>query len=103
MDGNFIFAMFLTALAAMWTGQAKSETLATIKNKSGGQMVLTDVKCSSKPGLVAYSASPKGGTLFGCWFYDDQYVFITWSDGETRTYPKSGWYFPKLGTTTNDT
>jgi hypothetical protein len=74
---------------------ARADTVATLKNQGGGQIVLTDIKCRTMSGMVAYGTHPNNSTLFGCWFLDDIFVHITWSDGDTRSYPRTaGWYFP---------
>lgn len=70
---------------------AWADTIATVPNTADGKMVLTDIKCTDKPGWVVYSSSPKATTQFGCWFSDDSMVHITWSDGDFRSYPLNRW------------
>ncbi len=75
----------------MAIGTAHAATVAESRNKGGGKMVLTDIKCSSQTGYVAYSVVPNQSTLGGCWFVDDQFVHIRWSDGDYRAYPIENW------------
>lgn len=68
---------------------AQADTVATLRNKSGGLIVLTDVQpniCKGFAGSV-YSTSETNQTLWGCWFSDDTMVHVRWSDGDTRAYP----------------
>lgn len=95
MQRNTIIVMILLILFAFVTVEARAETFATQSNRAGGLIVLTTVKCSTRSGLVAYSTLPSGSTQFGCWFYDENFVHITYSDGDTRSYPKTGWTFAK--------
>lgn len=76
---------------------ANADTIATAENNNGGLLVLTDVQCKEKKTLVAYSTNKNNQTLFGCWFLDDSFVFITWNDGDTRTYPFYIWNMRKKG------
>ena len=77
-------------LALILVGYAQAGTVAMMKNNAGGMIVLTDVKCDKKS-LVVYANADNGKTMFGCWFADDNFVFIRWNDGETRTYPLTDW------------
>lgn len=70
---------------------AHAETIATAQNDGGGIMVLTDIKCKDSKSLVAYSTTNNNKTLLGCWFLDDNFVFIIWNDGDVRTYPFGIW------------
>ena len=75
-----------------------AETVATAQNDGGGILVLTNVKCNDKKSMVAYTTiTSSSKTLFGCWFVDDNFVFIAWSDGDTRTYPFYIWDVKKKG------
>ncbi len=62
-------------------------TVATALNIGGGLIVLTDDKCSGKEGLIAYTNDKTGRTTIGCWFPEDSFIFVRWSDGDIRTYP----------------
>jgi hypothetical protein len=66
---------------------AHADTVATATNASGGMIVLTNTKCSNKTGMVAYTNDNVGRTTLGCWFAEDTFVFVAWSDGDVRTYP----------------
>lgn len=94
MQRNIIIVIILLILFAFVTVDARADTFATTPNKGGGLIVLTTVKCSTRSGLVAYSTMPSGSTQFGCWFYDENFVHITYNDGDTRSYPKTVWSFP---------
>lgn len=96
MHRNTIVVVVLLLLFAFVTVDARAATVATLPNKGGGQIVLTDIKCRSMSGNVAYGTHPNMSTLFGCWFADDIFVHVTWSDGDTRSYPiNAGWVFPR--------
>lgn len=82
---NIIYAILLAASIC------QAETLATSPNQSGGLFVLTDVKCTKKPGLIAYTTSPDNPTAFGCWFVDDNFVHINWDNVGVRSYDFSNW------------
>ena len=79
-------------LALLFACSAQAGTVAAMKNNAGGLIVLTDIKCDKKS-LVVYANTGNGQTAFGCWFADDNFVFIRWNDGEVRTYPFSDWTF----------
>lgn len=86
MHRNTIVVVILILLFAFVTVEARAATVAESNNRAGGKMILTDLKCTSQRGLIAYSHMPDRPTLLGCWFIDDNYVFIEWSDGDLRTY-----------------
>ena len=68
---------------------ATADTVATLRNKAGGVIVLTDVQtdtCKAFAGSV-YTTVDNGKSLWGCWFSDDLMVHVRWSDGDTRAYP----------------
>jgi len=75
-------------LAAMTTVAAHADTVATLRNKAGGVIVLTDVTTDSCRGFVgaAYSTTSSNRTMWGCWFSDDLMVHIKWSDGDSTAY-----------------
>lgn len=68
---------------------AFADTMATLRNSAGGQIVLTDVETSQCKGFVgaAYTTADNNQTYWGCWFSDDLMVHIRWNDGDTRAYP----------------
>ena len=79
---------FLPVLALCF-GLAQAETIATLKNKAGGYIILTDVATDRCRGFVgaAYATMENNQTTWGCWFSDDMMVHIRWYDGDTRAYP----------------
>jgi hypothetical protein len=81
----------LLLVLALIAGNCLAETIATSPNQSGGLFVLTDVKCSSEPGLVAYTTKPNSNTAFGCWFVDENFVHINWKNVGLRSYEINGW------------
>lgn len=89
-----LLATLILAAAPAFAG-----TVATATNNSGGILVLTDVKCEGKNTLVAYTTSSMGNTLFGCWFLDDNFVLISWADGDIRSYPFGIWVMKKKNPT----
>jgi len=97
MHRNCLIIIILLLFFGLWMETSKAESIATMPNKAGGQFVLSDIKCTDKPGYVAYATAKSASTLFGCWFYDDQYVHIMWSDGDTRSYNRTGWTVVKSG------
>jgi hypothetical protein len=76
-------------LALAFCGFAHADTVATLKNKAGGLIILTDVvteQCRNFVG-AAYTTRSDNQTSWGCWFSDDMMVHIRWHDGDTRAYP----------------
>jgi hypothetical protein len=78
----------LIALLLLITSQASATILATLDNKAGGKIVLTNTQVDTcKNGYAAYSTSPTSNTSWGCWFVDEEFVHITWlDDGNTHSY-----------------
>lgn len=66
---------------------AHADTVATAQNNGGGMIVLTNSKCTSREGMVAYTNDGTGRTTLGCWFPEDSFIFVAWNDGDVRTYP----------------
>lgn len=82
-------AFKLLPLIALCAGLSHAEVVATLKNRAGGYIVLTDVvtdRCREFAGSV-YTTSDNNQTTWGCWFTDDVMVHIRWNDGDTRAYP----------------
>ena len=70
---------------------ASAESIAYLANKGGGRIVITDEACSNQKGKIAYTTG-NTDTILGCWFLDDLYVHIVWSDdGKLRSYPLENW------------
>lgn len=76
-------------IALALCGVVNAETIATLKNKAGGYIILTDVATDRCRGFVgaAYATMENNQTTWGCWFSDDMMVHIRWYDGDTRAYP----------------
>ena len=89
----------IIAAALLAISTAHAGILATLQNDGGGQIVLTDIACSSIQGAkVAYATSPKTNTLTGCWTIDEQYVHIFWDDDQKiRSYELFLWKVNKKG------
>lgn len=82
--------LVILLMAASFCTQAAS--VATMQNDAGGVTVLTSSHSSTCTGVmyVAFANSRGGGrTLFGCWSFADDFVFITWADRTTSSYPLS--------------
>ena len=73
----------LTAAALVGAYNAHALTLIQ-PNVAGGKMVLTGTTCP-KPGFAvlkqAYSFTPNGSAIFGCWTMMDGMVHISWDNG----------------------
>lgn len=83
----------LMIVLALCAGMAQAETIATLRNKAGGLIVLTDVvteRCKGFAGAV-YTISDNNQTQWGCWMSDELMVHVRWSDGDTRAYPIDNW------------
>jgi len=83
MKRLLIVALLLLSLNASAAG-----IIAETTNKGGGNISLTDMKCTTiKDTFIAYSNLSDGRTLLGCWASDEDNVFVRWSDGDLRSYP----------------
>jgi hypothetical protein len=82
---------FLLGLSLILSFACNADTVAFLKNKAGGLIMLTDSKCSDKKGLFAYGNDSNGTTFIGCWFVNDLFVFIRWETGDLKTYPIMDW------------
>lgn len=92
----FVTVILVTVIAAILFNTAEAAPLAYSRNELGGKIVLTDVKCTTGSGSVAYSTNPKGQSVFGCWVYDDVYVHILWNGtASPRAYDLSTWQLVK--------
>ena len=83
----FKAAILATALAISVSAQA--DVIATLENKAGGLIYLTDVAtkgCSSNMKAV-YATSKEGKSIWGCWFVDDVSVHIKWDSGDSSAFP----------------
>ena len=82
----------LLGLSLALCGFCNADTVAYMKNNAGGVIVLTDVKCD-KNSFIVYGNTKDGTTITGCWFLDDNFVFVKWSSGDLKTYPFTAWTF----------
>ena len=71
----------------------KAETIATLNNKAGGKIVLTDRPCIHK-GVThdklnfVYNYGTSGASSEGCWGIEGDVVSVVWFDSEgTMRYP----------------
>lgn len=88
---SIIIAVVL-AFAVGYVVNAKADTIAHIDNNLGGKIVITDTKCTTGAGHVAYSTNPKGESLLGCWVHDDSFIHILWNGNVNfNSYAYSGW------------
>jgi len=60
--------------------------LATSPNQGGGRIALTDEPCTDTT-FIAISFVENGDTVTGCWFSEQELVFIKWDDQTVKTYP----------------
>ena len=60
--------------------------LATSPNAVGGRIALTSEKCNESS-YIAFSFAENGDTISGCWFSEQELVFIKWENGTVKTYP----------------
>lgn len=87
MSKTKFIAMLLAAYAFVAWNDARAEAIAQIPNKSNGSIILYNTKgaCLNNQ-KTAIARSESGSTLFGCWFYYEELVWVRWSDGDIRTY-----------------
>jgi hypothetical protein len=69
---------------------AQAGAIATMPNKAGGKIVLTDEACVHKgktyDGLArAYNYSVEGYTTEGCFTVEDETVVVIWNDGSANS------------------
>lgn len=79
--------LLLTLLLAV--GVAHADVIATMENRAGGLIYLTDVSlkgCGSN-GRAVYATSKEGKSIWGCWFVDDVSVHIKWDSGDSSAFP----------------
>lgn len=77
----------LLALALIAPALAHADVVATSPNTGGGQIVLTDEPGKCQPGTKAmFARIPGGSAIFGCWAYNDGFVFVKYTDGDVRIY-----------------
>ena len=69
---------------------AQAAAVATMPNRAGGKIVLTDEACVHKgkkyDGLNrAYNYSTEGYTTEGCFMVEDETVVVIWNDGSANS------------------
>lgn len=70
-------------------GVAHAEVIATLVNKAGGIIALTNETgygCTGNT-RIAYSTSTSASTSIGCWAMDDYMVHIKWDGDKIWSYP----------------
>jgi hypothetical protein len=91
-----VLVALLFSFVVGYISNARAEVLAQTGNNLGGKIVITDVKCTTGAGYVAYSTNPKGETLLGCWVHDDSFIHILWNNSNNpNSYPYNGWVMSK--------
>lgn len=69
---------FVVAVTLGYVANARADVIAHMPNKLGGKIAITDAKCKTGSGFVAYSTNPTGESIFGCWVHDNTFVHILW-------------------------
>ena len=78
--------LFIAAL--LFAGAARAEIIATMPNKAGGMIYLTNnVTEKCKPLRAMFANSAGGNSIFGCWFLDEIVIHIKWDDTGTSAFP----------------
>ena len=65
---------------------ATNVVLAFSNNDAGGKIVLTHTKCEKSTTYVAYTTAQDGKIDYGCWTYDELYIFINWDKDGLNNY-----------------
>jgi hypothetical protein len=82
----------LLLIAALVAAPAMADSWA-MPNQSGGEIVVTDKPCPGYKNLRhAYTYTPSGKALNGCWYLDDTMIKLVWDDGTTYAYPADNFY-----------
>ena len=78
----------LTGLMAILAIQADAEIIATMPNKAGGMMYLTNNTTDRcKPLRAMFANNSDGKSIWGCWMIDEMIIHIKWDDGGTSAFP----------------
>lgn len=78
--------LLLTLLLA--ASAAHAEIIATMPNKAGGMLYLTNnVTEKCKPFRTMFANNSEGKSIFGCWFLDEVVIHVRWEDGGTSAFP----------------
>ena len=83
---SLITALLLSLLSA----NVSAEAIASMPNRAGGKIVLTNEACVYKnktyDGLKrAYNYSVEGYTTEGCFIIEDETVVVIWNDGTANS------------------
>lgn len=85
--------ILIGAVLALATTVCNAETIATLNNKAGGKIVLTDRPCVHK-GVThdklnfVYNYDTTGYSSEGCWGVEGEVVAVVWFDSQaTMRYP----------------
>jgi len=81
---------YLAVLALLIPNLAQAVAIATMPNRAGGKIVLTDEACVHQgkkyDGLKrAYNYSTEGYTTEGCFIIEDETVVVIWNDGSANS------------------
>lgn len=86
---KYLTAFLLTFIAF----STQAGIIAKARNKSGGDLALTDAVCSKGGGHVFLARAPSGQTAFGCYAVDSGLIIVRYDDGTTYTYESSSFTF----------
>lgn len=85
MKKLFVTLPLLASLLAPTLTQAA--VIATTENKNGGVIALTNNKCpKNKAGRIVFAMSSGGTSVYGCYVLDDDFIHVSWDDGDTSIY-----------------
>lgn len=78
-------AYIVALVLALTATQANANAVASMPNKAQGEIILTDVSADTcgENGLIVYSTSPNGPTIYGCWYTDGHMIHATFNNGRT--------------------
>lgn len=81
---------YLAVLALMIPTMVQAAAIATMPNRAGGKIVLTDEPCVHKgktyDGLNrAYNYGAQGYTTEGCFVVEDETVVVIWDDNSANS------------------
>ena len=78
----------LASLLLCLSAHASADTIATLPNKAGGKIVLTDEVCAPNSRerydslWRAYNYGSSGGTSDGCWLAEDETIVVIWINAD---------------------
>lgn len=86
-----IVRIICAVCAALAAFASQADVIWYAQNQAGGQLQLTDVKCSAG-GFVIYSTNLRNSNVvMGCYVVDNVNVIVFWDDGTRGAFPKSIW------------